>query len=232
MSPQFVTALSQVGRALSVTYTDSLNAPDPEFELPLDPDITFLKVSLQSVDIVLKDGEAALHLKMPHGLRLDYNDLAGGTYRKVMSLRLPLLQAKNLFRSPYKKEDWFEVASASMDLCSDMYFSPAGWEESAARQLRFVLEQDSLTKRLKFLYSRDSGQGTPKPRHHCFPELTRSLTGNHVGDRFLPAFTTPDMRPEPRRKLVPRPDPRPRRLEESESEGEALTEGARLARLS
>ncbi|KAG8952761.1 hypothetical protein FRC04_003684 [Tulasnella sp. 424] len=214
VSPQFVTALSQVGRALSVTYTDSLNAPDPEFELPLDPDITFLKVSLQSVDIVLKDGEAALHLKMPHGLRLDYNDLAGGTYRKVMSLRLPLLQAKNLFRSPYKKEDWFEVASASMDLCSDMYFSPAGWEESAARQLRFVLEQDSLTKRLKFLYSRDSGQG------------------NHVGDLFLPTFTTPDMRPEPRRKLVPRLDPRPRRLEESESEGEALTEGARLTRLS
>ncbi|KIO15976.1 hypothetical protein M407DRAFT_234321, partial [Tulasnella calospora MUT 4182] len=202
------------------------------FELPLDPDITFLKVSLQSVDIVLKDADAVLHLKLPRGLRLDYNDLAGKTYQKVMSLRLPLFQAQNLLRSPYKHDDWFEVASASMDLCSDIYFSPAGWEESAARQLRFVLEQDSLTKRLKFLYSRDSGQGTLKLRGRRFSKLICSLVGSHIGDLFLPVFTTPEMRPEPRRKLIPRLNPRPRRSEESESEGEALTEGDRLARLS
>lgn len=175
ISPQFVTALSQAGRAFSVNYTDSLNAPDAVFELPLDPDITFLKVLLQSVDIVLKDAEAALHLKVPRGLRLDYNDLAGKTYQKVMSIRLPLFQVQNLLRSPYKHDDWFEVASARMDLCSDIYFSPTGWEESAARQLRFVLEQDSLTKRLKFLYSRDSGQGTPKLKGCRASTLTRSF---------------------------------------------------------
>ncbi|KIO30015.1 hypothetical protein M407DRAFT_20877 [Tulasnella calospora MUT 4182] len=120
ISPQFVTALSQVGRTFSVNFTDSLNAPDTVFELPLDPDITFLKVSLQSVDIVLKDADAALHLKLPRGLRLDYNDLAGKTYQKVMSLRLPLFQAQNLLRSPYKHDDWFEVAMqhVNCDLCS------------------------------------------------------------------------------------------------------------------
>ncbi|KAG9008371.1 hypothetical protein FRB90_008947, partial [Tulasnella sp. 427] len=214
LSPQLTKALAQAGAAMSLNYTDPLNAPDPEFELPLDPDMTFLKVSIQSTDVVLKDLDAALHIKLPQGFRLDFNDLSGKTYSKVMSIRLPLLQTLSLLRSPYKKEDWFEVANASADLCSDIYFSPPDWEEAAKRQLRFVLEQDSSTKRLQFLYSRGSGQG------------------NHIGDIFLPSFTTPDMRPDARRKVVLRPEPRPRQTEESETEDEVLTEQERRARMS
>ncbi|KAG8901896.1 hypothetical protein FRB99_005016 [Tulasnella sp. 403] len=163
--PRLVWSLHAAARAFANNYPDALNAPDSGFELPLDPDMTFLKVVLPSADITLKDENTALHVVLPRGVSLDYNDVAGKTYRKVTSIHLPVADVKTLLRSPYKKDNWFEVASAKFDIHADIYSSPPGWEEDAARQLRFVTTQDSLTKRLRFLSGHGGQPVTSKMDH-------------------------------------------------------------------
>lgn len=155
--PHFVAGLLATAQAFQVNYSDVLNAPDTDFELPVDPDLTFLKVVIPSIDVTLKDASAAVHLALEEGIAFDYNDLATTTYRKVSSIRMPCARLKTLLRSPYKRDDWLEVASAEVDLYTDIYSSPAGWQEDAARQLRFVMQQDAATKRLRFLY-KESGE--------------------------------------------------------------------------
>jgi hypothetical protein len=172
-------------------FSDDVNAPASEFAIPVDPDgsalisipfaplvliigcyslVTFLKFALKSVDMAWVADHTSIHLCLPQGLKLDYNDLAGSHYKKVTEVRVPQGVVRALVCSAMRHESWLEAGSVSLDFGLDLYSCPEGWREAAKVQTTFVATQDALTRRAWFLYENFSGR-------HGFREFTSfSLT--------------------------------------------------------
>lgn len=112
---------------------------------------TFLKVTVDGLDLVWKAGGCALHFCAPKGVRVDFNDLAGKTYKKVNSIRLRQGALKLLLASGPNQSSWLEAAHAEVDCCMDLYRAPKGWEEAAQNQAKFIAEQDAPTGRARQL---------------------------------------------------------------------------------
>ncbi|RDX54978.1 hypothetical protein OH76DRAFT_1397305 [Lentinus brumalis] len=144
--------LSAVLSSFSLNFSDPLNAPAKEYATPSDPDVTFLKVNVDTVNVVWAVGNAAAELALPSGLRLDMNDLAGKTFRKVTGIRLPRCAVKLLLASKQDSARWIEAADVRFDVDIDIYSAPPGWEESARLQAAFLAQQDALTGRARILY--------------------------------------------------------------------------------
>ena len=115
--------------------------------------VTFLKVRIDSVNVVWNVGNAAAELALPGGLRIDMNDLAGKTFRKVTGVRLPESIVKLLLASRQDRTRWIEAADARFDADIDIYSSPPGWQDSAQLQTEFIAKQDADTRRAKILYT-------------------------------------------------------------------------------
>ena len=113
--------------------------------------VTFLKVTIDGLDLVWKAGGAALHLCVPRGIRIDFNDLAGKAYKKVNSIRLRQGTFKLLLASGPNQPSWLEAARVEFGCCIDLYRAPKGWQEAAQNQAQFVVEQDAPTGRAKQL---------------------------------------------------------------------------------
>ena len=132
-----------------------------------------MKLTLESVDLVVSTGDAAVEASVPKGLCLERNDLAGNHYRKVTSVRVPEAQVRCLHRY-VPRERWMEVAAVSLDASADVYSCPPGWRESAQAQRAFVAEQDVLTGRTELLYPTQAKQGR-RPRHAGHSVYTGAL---------------------------------------------------------
>lgn len=109
--------------------------------------VTFLKVSLASLDVTWKAGHASLVISLPRGLKLNTNDLGGQFHRKLTSLRVPQVFVKILLASQSEQSSWLEAAEFAGDGHLDIYSSPAGWQEKAQEQAEFIEQEDSLTGR-------------------------------------------------------------------------------------
>ena len=113
--------------------------------------VTFLKVSVDGLDLVWKAGGAALHFYVPRGLRIDFNDSAGRVYKKVTSVRLRQGIIRLLLASGPNQSSLLEAAHTELDCCFDIYSAPKGWEQAARNQAKFLVEQDVPTGRAKQL---------------------------------------------------------------------------------
>ncbi|KAI0829807.1 hypothetical protein BC628DRAFT_1477689 [Trametes gibbosa] len=187
LSPYEIAVLSSVGSAFGLNFSDPLNAPAKEYAIPSDPDVTFLKVQVESVNAVWVTGGAAAELTLPRGLRLDMNDLAGKSFRKVTSLRLPEATVRIILASRQDRTRWIEVADARVDVNLDLYSAPPGWQESARRQADFIAEQDHLTGRAKILYMEEEDPA-------CSSRL-RPGRGILDNDFYLPQIRIPRISP-------------------------------------
>ncbi|KAH9935463.1 uncharacterized protein B0H18DRAFT_1114206 [Fomitopsis serialis] len=208
--------LGAVGSSLGMNFSDILNAPAKEFGLPVDPDVTFLKASLGSAFLVWLAGDGAIEIAFPDGLRFDSNDLAGGSYMKVMSIRVP--------------------TGLTFDVNLDVYSAPPGWQKKAQDQTSFVNTQDGLTGRANCLYSHAAS--------HSSRDILPSGRGLLDSDIYLPQLRVPHYRvrervPESKKQPL-MTNSGPRRIppgaqstsQFSESEGdEGLSEAMRDARL-
>ncbi|KAI0093075.1 hypothetical protein BDY19DRAFT_882324 [Irpex rosettiformis] len=143
------------GRQFGLNFTDPMNAPAPEYEIPSDPDVTFLKVTVDQLNLVWQIDNAAAELSLPKGLRIDVNDVGGKFYKSVTSIRVPLAIAKLLVSQSVGASDWHEAMCARMDVNIDIYSAPPGWKEKAQAQMEFLVAQDSHTERVMFLYMPD-----------------------------------------------------------------------------
>ena len=119
--------------------------------MPYIATATFLKVTIDGLDLVWEAGGCALHFCAPKGVRIDFNDLAGKTYKKVNSIRLRQGVLKLLLASGPGQSSWLETARIEVDCCMDLYRAPKGWEEAAQSQAKFIVEQDAPTSRAKKL---------------------------------------------------------------------------------
>ncbi|KAF8664381.1 hypothetical protein AX16_000752 [Volvariella volvacea WC 439] len=162
--------------AFQLNYVDSVNAPAEEYLPPLDPDVTFLKVSLDKLNIMWRAGCAVLMFSMPQGLNLESSDLGGQFYKKVTTLRIPSMSTQVLLTASPERKPWLEAAAFKTDVFMDIYVAPQDWREKSAAQLRFIEEQDRLTSRARRLI-------TSLTRHGRTPPARRSA---HENGLYIP----------------------------------------------
>ncbi|KAI0699566.1 hypothetical protein BC835DRAFT_1412549 [Cytidiella melzeri] len=143
------------GRQFELNFTDPMNAPAQEYDIPTDPDVTFLKVAVDQFNLVWHVDNAAAELSLPKGLRLDFNDLAGKSHKSVTSVRVPQASVKLLLSRAAEMNDWHEAMNVLLDLNVDLYSAPTGWMKKAQAQAEFLVAQDSYTERVMFLYKPD-----------------------------------------------------------------------------
>jgi hypothetical protein len=125
--------------------------------------VTFLKISIASVELTWSAELVSAHFHMPQGLRMASNDLAGNNHRKVTSLTVPKVIVRFLHTSG-KNNDWVEAGEVVFDVALDSYSAPSGWKESALSQAKFLAKQDEPTGRLRKLKIGLGKRGRALPR--------------------------------------------------------------------
>ncbi|KAJ3575090.1 hypothetical protein NP233_g1335 [Leucocoprinus birnbaumii] len=216
--------LSHIGRSFGLGFVDLTNAPAAEFMPPIDPDITFYKLNVKSLETVLRANGTALQVLCKFGVRLDSNDVGGVNYSKLTGLRIPHIGAKVLLNASVERDAWLEAVDITSDLYIDIYAAPKGFKDHIERQRTFVSEQDRLTDRVARMLSRMEG--------------TRKLHKNGV---YLPQPQLPNPRrprvriiqPQPRKPTLPphlRRGSAPGNISDSDAE-ELVSEADRDARL-
>ncbi|KAF8325178.1 uncharacterized protein EI90DRAFT_3157032 [Cantharellus anzutake] len=213
-SLQFLTVLRDCVTVFITNMKDTLNAPAAEFRLDYDPDVTFLAMQLHDVDLAIMSEAAAIRLFLSDGLRFASNDLAGHSYRKVKSVDIPISKVQFLLEDQVERgiagsRLWLEVGSAEFDLHMDVYHSPPNWQKDAERQILFVQNQDSLTRRVPFLYEQSHESHDRVYQHlNTFllpfvntPELAKSpdaspghdsISTGEISDAFMSSDSGPD----------------------------------------
>ncbi|KAI0035556.1 hypothetical protein K488DRAFT_82999 [Vararia minispora EC-137] len=154
-----------IGDAISsfgANFKDPFNAPAAEFAIPSRPDANWYKVSLSSVDVISTEGDVAFQVLLPTGLRLDTNDLAGDTYRRVTSLRIPGASLR-VMRHCVARDCWVEAGELGLEVTLEMYSAPVGWQETAKRQAEFIAKEDARTGRLLGIAKTQARKWTPAP---------------------------------------------------------------------
>ncbi|KAF5393264.1 hypothetical protein D9757_000624 [Collybiopsis confluens] len=166
LSASQAAVLQAAGRTFGINFTDPLNALADDYQSGVYPDVTFVKVSAGSIDLLWKAGSAAALLSVPGGFKLDHNDLGGKYHKKSTSIRLPQLVLKTLL--DYNETNtWLEAAEVVTDVFLDIYSSPAGWQEMSTAQADFVWEQDQPTGRIaQFIQMLKTARSTPETRTH------------------------------------------------------------------
>ncbi|KAJ3735770.1 hypothetical protein DFJ43DRAFT_832425 [Lentinula guzmanii] len=166
LSAYQATVLEAAVRSLGINFTDALNAPADRYQTGVYPDLTFVKISLDTVQVLWRAGRAAVLASVTRSLKIDHNDLGGTFHKKLTSVRLPHLSLKALL--DYSEPNtWLEAAEVVTDAFLDIYSSPAGWHEMSAAQANFVWEQDRPTGRVEQLIKTlKSAQPIPRTRTH------------------------------------------------------------------
>ncbi|KAH9171981.1 hypothetical protein EDB89DRAFT_2174254 [Lactarius sanguifluus] len=220
-APQGRTLQSAID-AFTMNFKDPINAPAAEFALPSDPDVTFLRISVASMELTWSAELVSVHLYVPQGLRMASNDLAGNNYQKVTSLTVPKAIIRFL-HALGKNNDWVEAGEVVFDVALDKYSSPSGWKERALSQAKFLAEQDEPTRRLRKLKIGLGKRGRVLPREFVFFILARSV---HTAFLRLPRplpqahSSAPSRSDGPNRSDLTKPTPFSHRYLYSDSEDE------------
>ncbi|RDB25364.1 Protein CSF1 [Hypsizygus marmoreus] len=144
--------LLAAGNAFRLNYADFPNAPATEYLPPVDPDVTFVKLSLCAVNITWRADHAALLVTLPFGVNVDSNDLGGRYHRKVTSVKLPEICVKVLLTASTEENRWLEAADVTTDAYVDIYSTPHGYRALAQAQIAYVEDQDRLTGRARHMF--------------------------------------------------------------------------------
>ncbi|KAF8135489.1 hypothetical protein EV363DRAFT_1395990 [Boletus edulis] len=174
-----------------IHFTDVANAPADEFSIPLDPDLTYVKLSLKALNATCLAGAAALDLDVPKGLTLHTNDLQGQLCGKLLSLRLPHASAKALVTSGASRRSWSEAAAMDFDITLDSFTCP---KTDHGPQSTFLHDQDFLTRRVQYLLSQlTEAQVSFGAKPHASWRAGRRRPPHrvHRNDLYLPPLILP-----------------------------------------
>ncbi|KAF8070507.1 hypothetical protein FPV67DRAFT_1756074, partial [Lyophyllum atratum] len=173
--------LAAAGNAFRLNFADLANAPALQYLPPIDPDVTFVKFSLKSVDVTWQAGRAALAITLPTGIKANSNDLGGRYHRKVTSLSIADIYVKVLIAPSLHGHRWLETMELSADVHLDIYSAPPGFRDVAQSQIAYVEEQDRLTGRARRMFA---SLGSRNAKTRTRPTL-------HKNGLYLPHPTLP-----------------------------------------
>lgn len=121
--------------------------------------VTFLRVNLASLGLILGTDQVKVEASLPQGLTLSSNDLATLSYQEANHVRIPRASVRCLLRDGPAGESWLETAFVTLDLNIDAQLSKPGWQEARNKQLSFIQTEDRATRRIPFAYERLRGRG-------------------------------------------------------------------------
>ncbi|KZT51915.1 hypothetical protein CALCODRAFT_521058 [Calocera cornea HHB12733] len=183
----FASCMMASMQAISYTFSDVANSPDPSLDPSTDTDVTFLKLVMAPAEIIFQCGKSALQLRMAEGLMLDYTDLPRTTHSRTVAL-LTSLSARALIPSDTHPDIWYETANLAMSMRGEFYFASDGWRQKAEAQTKFVMEQDAFTHRALFVYApNQEGRAFNAWRQHGMFFLTYPRSLDEAGGAWTNA---------------------------------------------
>lgn len=152
---------------------DRENALVPALTVPLVPDITFLRVRMEKLDLGVVCGEDLLvRVVIPReGLSIWFGNAANARYTQRISLTLSELRIYGMVQQGQRRRakdggkqgrvGYKERASLSWigSPSISIFVQDGQWKEVAERQRAFVMEQDSVTHRCDLFYQAHHTEG-------------------------------------------------------------------------
>ncbi|OCF34831.1 hypothetical protein I316_03376 [Kwoniella heveanensis BCC8398] len=146
LSPDMVSTLKAVGRAVAYTFPDPDNGPAEIYVPRTPPDVTFFKLSLEEIVVMLTTGGNGISVEAPAGIYLDTSTYGTRSYSSMMGVVLPSLCINVLERD--SKKMWRPIASLQAGATIDVYKAPTGWRDKVALQQEFLRKEDGPTGRI------------------------------------------------------------------------------------
>ncbi|KAI7958115.1 hypothetical protein MJO29_006332 [Puccinia striiformis f. sp. tritici] len=152
-----VEAFARFASVVGENFVDKANSMFADFPLPINPDVTFGRLSTEAIDLILVAPRSRARLHVSSGVELSFNDLPSDLFEIHTEVVVPSFGVYLLVPDPRGDMHnpaipWLEVASFTGNL--EVLFTSAalGWEEEAQSQREFLEDQDHQTKRCHFLY--------------------------------------------------------------------------------
>ncbi|CAM0134818.1 Macrophage colony-stimulating factor 1 receptor [Umbelopsis sp. WA50703] len=190
IKPSFLLGTTAFGKAFLYNMVDEDNAlaKDPSI---LDPDVTFVTASIQSIDINLMGRHSATQFSLSEGLHFEFDDLINRNYTQKINLKFPSVVITNLANQEVNTESsiegdypWVEVANANTGLEVVIYRQTSNWIQKREKQQTYIKMQDMQTRRCPHLYDSEA-----------YASEARSLVSmrsyndhHHVGMLYAPPF--------------------------------------------
>ncbi|CAG8755385.1 9144_t:CDS:2, partial [Acaulospora colombiana] len=119
--------------------------------------VTFLKLRLASIYLNIRTDNSIVAMSFPEGFQITFSDVPTETAASGTSILLPSGRIQCLLSTSNDPDQWLEAAVGSFDIGMDIYTRPDDWKSLGEAQSRFIEEQDSMTRRVPFIYEK----GTP-----------------------------------------------------------------------
>ncbi|PLW56731.1 hypothetical protein PCANC_01682 [Puccinia coronata f. sp. avenae] len=163
-----IDAFGRFARVVGENFVDSANSMFANFPLPVEPDVTFARISTDSIDLILVAPRSRVRFHFASGLQFSFNDLASDLFKIHAEVVISTFGIYLLVPDPRGDMDnpaipWLEVTSCTGNLEVSFHSAALGWEEKAQIQREFLESQDFQTKRCHFLYPENSNGSVPYP---------------------------------------------------------------------
>ncbi|KAI8968020.1 hypothetical protein BDF20DRAFT_203466 [Mycotypha africana] len=187
IKPSFLLGLGSFGQSFAYNMIDEDNAAPQELESKNLPDVTFLKLFVQEVDVCLMSMNSATNIKLAEGILLEFDNLINIKYSQRISLKIPQVLVRSLANPDQARGDtdmdeenysWVEVAKADLGLNVTIFRQTASWRILREKQQEFIRAQDYPTRRCSKLYENAE---TPK-------SSVQHSDNHHVGVLYAPPF--------------------------------------------
>ncbi|CAO3695982.1 unnamed protein product [Umbelopsis ramanniana] len=189
IKPSFLLGTAAFGKAFLYNMVDEDNALAKDTTI-LDPDVTFLTASIQSIDINLMGRHSATQISLSEGFSFEFDDLINRNYTQKINLNFPSIVVTNLATQEMNinhaegEYPWVEVANANTGLEVVIYRQTSVWKQKREKQQSYIRTQDMQTRRCPHLYDSEA-----------YVSEARSLISmrsyndhHHVGMLYAPPF--------------------------------------------
>ncbi|EPB81388.1 hypothetical protein HMPREF1544_11901 [Mucor circinelloides 1006PhL] len=193
IKPSFLLGLSCFGQSFAYNLIDEDNAVPQEMESKDLPDVTFVKLYVQQVDVCLMSMNSATNIALKDGILLEFDNLINAKYSQRITIKIPAILTRCLANPDQARGDgaaavenneysWVEIAKADLGLNVTIFRHTAMWKKARSEQQHFIKTQDYPTRRCVRLYEEaDAASQTSR-------SSMRSTNEHHVGILYAPPF--------------------------------------------
>ncbi|CAO3610069.1 unnamed protein product [Mucor hiemalis] len=191
VKPSFLLGLACFGQSFAYNLIDEDNAVPQEMESKDLPDVTFLKLYVQEVDVFLMSINSATNICFKDGILLELDNLINVKYSQRISIKLPSIMTRCLANPDHvrgistineSEYSWVEVAKVDLGLNITIFRHTALWKKARSEQQNFIRTQDYATRRCVRLY--EEADSASQNSQSSMP----SVNGHHVGVVYAPPY--------------------------------------------
>lgn len=210
IKPSFLLGLSCFGQSFAYNLIDEDNAVPQEMESKDLPDVSFVKLYVQEVDVCLMSMNSATNIALKDGILLEFDNLINAKYSQRITIKIPAILTRCLANPDQARGgaldsneySWVEIAKADLGLNVTIFRHTAVWKKARSEQQHFIRTQDYPTRRCVRLYEEADAASQSKLVSasiiHIMANLSlistasrssmRSTNEHHVGILYAPPF--------------------------------------------